>query len=80
MIQLFVIGIQQKNSKNKTFVINEFELTDTIHSLKTITYLKPGPMLALLSITWCLPKITSAAAKKNMALPRLKICSTPAMP
>ena len=34
MIQLFLTGVQEKNSNRKTFVINEFESYDTIRSLK----------------------------------------------
>tara|TARA_Y100000591_G_C21823227_1_gene694930 strand:+ start:1766 stop:2038 length:273 start_codon:yes stop_codon:yes gene_type:complete len=36
MIQLFVTGVQEKNSNRKTFVINELESEDTIRSLKLI--------------------------------------------
>ena len=36
MIQLFLTGVQEKNSNRKTFVINELESYDTIRSLKLI--------------------------------------------
>ena len=36
MIQLFLTGVQQKNSNRKTFVINDFESYDTIRSLKLV--------------------------------------------
>lgn len=36
MIQLFLTGVQEKNSTRKTFVINELESYDTIRSLKLI--------------------------------------------
>ena len=36
MIQLFLTGVQEKNSNRKTFVINDFESCDTIRSLKLV--------------------------------------------
>ena len=36
MIQLFLTGVQEKNSDRKTFVINNFESYDTIRSLKLV--------------------------------------------